>query len=393
MLKGKINNFDNYEIYENGLVFNLKTQEWIPGTINHSGYHCVNILNNQNKRCVHRVHRLVYESIKKESLKGFVIHHKNNIKLDNNLNNLQKMTRKEHTKLHGKERIGKSKKTSKIGGKIPNDFWDTTTDIWKKIEGTNNFWCSDKGEIINTKTKNYILGGETKDGYFKCYLVENNITKINNYKHIIIYKAFNDDYDNKLIIHHKDFNSSNNNKDNLILITQKEHIKLQKEKYKIKPEEINKWIKEYINGKSFKDISLKYNKERKTISINIKEHLGEVDFLKLKEEKSLKIKINNQKKLKKNKINTIIKKMIFTNKQIKVEDEIKLKQQNKEKEISKWVEEFRNGMSLLQISKKYKKGRKTIPRNILKIITKKEYDLIIKQQKELRDTQQRKNNY
>lgn len=97
MLKGKIKNFDNYEIYENGLVFNLKTQEWVIGFINHSGYHCVNLSNNQNKSYIHRVHRLVYESIKKENLKGFIIHHKNNIKLDNNLNNLQKMTKKNTT--------------------------------------------------------------------------------------------------------------------------------------------------------------------------------------------------------------------------------------------------------------------------------------------------------
>lgn len=45
-------------------------------------------------------HRLIYESAFGEVKKGHVIHHKNKIKTDNRLDNLEEMSRKDHANHH-----------------------------------------------------------------------------------------------------------------------------------------------------------------------------------------------------------------------------------------------------------------------------------------------------
>jgi hypothetical protein len=67
-----------------------------------SGYY--EITKGINKgRCLHDI--VVERHLKRKLLKNEVVHHKNGIKTDNNFNNLEVMTRSEHSKIHSIERV------------------------------------------------------------------------------------------------------------------------------------------------------------------------------------------------------------------------------------------------------------------------------------------------
>lgn len=91
-------------------------------TIDKKGYYRIKSTkeNNRNKA----LHRLIYEDFYKITIpNGFVIHHKNGIKTDNCILNLQLLSKAEHHSLHNagkvlldktKQRISKSKTGKKI---------------------------------------------------------------------------------------------------------------------------------------------------------------------------------------------------------------------------------------------------------------------------------------
>lgn len=93
----KLNNFDNYFIYEDGRVYSivrnrlLKTQE-------KDGYVHIKMNNNDKKQKSFLVHRLVYETFKGQVPEGLEVDHINGIRNDNRLINLRLLTRKENVK-------------------------------------------------------------------------------------------------------------------------------------------------------------------------------------------------------------------------------------------------------------------------------------------------------
>ncbi len=57
-----IPNYDGYIISEDGVVFSLKRNKFIPHTYNHAGYQTVTITSSDHIRTPKKVHRLVYEA-------------------------------------------------------------------------------------------------------------------------------------------------------------------------------------------------------------------------------------------------------------------------------------------------------------------------------------------
>ena len=80
------------------------TEKFDTGTYNKwlgkRGYYVISL---QGKRKYE--HHYIWEKINDVIPKGHVIHHKNHNKLDNDIDNLELMTSKDHLKLHAKERI------------------------------------------------------------------------------------------------------------------------------------------------------------------------------------------------------------------------------------------------------------------------------------------------
>ena len=92
----KLDNYDNYFIYEDGRVFSLNRNRFLK-FIDKEGYKWVGLMNNDKKRKIIFVHRLVYEAFKGQIPEGLQIDHINGIRDDNRLINLRLLTPKENS--------------------------------------------------------------------------------------------------------------------------------------------------------------------------------------------------------------------------------------------------------------------------------------------------------
>lgn len=93
----KLDNFDNYFIYEDGRVFSFKIKRLLKNKLNKRGYCEITLCDNNKKLKYYSVHRLVYEAFKGPIQKGLQVDHINGIRNDNRLINLRLLTPKENT--------------------------------------------------------------------------------------------------------------------------------------------------------------------------------------------------------------------------------------------------------------------------------------------------------
>lgn len=90
----KIENYQNYEISNFGNVRKILKQ-----TFTRDGYKSIGLVDEFGKSKTFRVHRLVAEAfIENENIDRTMINHKNSIRYDNNIDNLEWYTAKENTK-------------------------------------------------------------------------------------------------------------------------------------------------------------------------------------------------------------------------------------------------------------------------------------------------------
>ncbi len=95
-----LNYSDDYEIYQNGLVWSSSLQRML--TVKHiKGGHNGVFINGKLKQ----LHRLLYEHFINHIPKGYIIHHLNNIGTDNSLNNLILMQLSQHKRFHDNMRL------------------------------------------------------------------------------------------------------------------------------------------------------------------------------------------------------------------------------------------------------------------------------------------------
>ena len=87
----KYRDFDNYDVTEEGKIFNIKYNRQLHPTLDGSGYEQVKLYK-EGIYCSLKVHKIVWESFVGEVPKGMEIDHKNGIKTDNRLRNLRCVT-------------------------------------------------------------------------------------------------------------------------------------------------------------------------------------------------------------------------------------------------------------------------------------------------------------
>ena len=87
-MRKKINGYNNYEIDENGKVFNIETNKELKGSIGEHGYKYYRLSHNNVKKMFY-AHRLVAEYFLENPNNLPVVNHKDGNKLNNNVNNLE----------------------------------------------------------------------------------------------------------------------------------------------------------------------------------------------------------------------------------------------------------------------------------------------------------------
>ena len=88
------------------------------------------------------------------------------------------------------------------------------TIVWKTIDGYPNYMVSNKGEVMNTKTRRILKPSNDKDGYYKLDLCKNNIKKTHKVHALVAY-AFIDSPNGCACVDHIDHSRINNDVSNL----------------------------------------------------------------------------------------------------------------------------------------------------------------------------------
>ena len=179
-----MNNFSNYIIdVDNGTIFSKKRNRYIGATIK-NGYVIVNLLSDDGNYVSKGVHSVIWETANGEIPDGYVVHHRNENKSDNRLENLQLVSRAEHMTIHHKGKplseehksklchTGMLGKTSKFKGKTFEEIFGVDANaIKEKIsiktkEAMNNLTEEKKRQMQEKKSnsmKGHIVSQESRN--------------------------------------------------------------------------------------------------------------------------------------------------------------------------------------------------------------------------------------
>lgn len=219
-MKKIITGYENYEIYDNGDVFNTTTQKMLKGSISEHGYRYYRLSKDGVKNHLY-AHRLVAQHFLDNPNNLTVVNHIDGNKLNNNVSNLEWVTHQENTlKWHNETRIEKERaRYEKYNG-------DLEGEEWKVIPDKDNYKISSFGRVWNTKTNN-ILHPSITCGYHKVRLCQDGKTK-DYLVHHLVYCIFNnisfDEKDRSQVIDHIDGDKLNNCLSNLRKISLSENV-------------------------------------------------------------------------------------------------------------------------------------------------------------------------
>lgn len=155
----------NYRIYDDGRVMNEQTGFYYKGTIR-NGYRWFD-LKWKNKRFSKSQHRLIAEAFIPNPNNYEYVHHINNNRLDNRIENLKWVTPSENN-------LGKNRSLSL---KDHNDYldYDLSQEEWRTFRNTI-YMVSNLGRVKNAKTNKLLKGKITDSGYREYCLSYNGKT-------------------------------------------------------------------------------------------------------------------------------------------------------------------------------------------------------------------------
>ena len=213
-MKKQILNYENYEIDENGNVYNVCSKKFLKGSIGENGYRYYRLSKNNHKKMFY-THRLVAEYFLLNPDNLPVVNHKDGNKLNNNVNNLEWVSYSDNTKHWHKNK-------EKI--QINREYYieDLPNEEWKQYK---NYLVSSCGRVRHKKNNN-LLKPSLACGYYKVRLSNNGLAE-DYLIHKLVWELFSncDIPDYNTVIDHIDGNKLNNNINNLRKITLSENVK------------------------------------------------------------------------------------------------------------------------------------------------------------------------
>ena len=132
--------------------------------INHNGYWQISSSKEGNNG--KRLHRLIYEDYHKLSLlKGTIIHHKDENKLNNRISNLELVTRLEHQRIHHKNK--------KLSEEHKRKLSESHKGLTVSDETKKKMSESHKGKTLSYEDRLRISKSRNTSGYYNVYKQKN----------------------------------------------------------------------------------------------------------------------------------------------------------------------------------------------------------------------------
>ena len=213
-----INNIEtDYDINEQGEIYSHKTKKFLKGTVYNTGYKMVRLTTKDGKKG-YAVHRLVAETFIPNPDNLPVVNHIDGNKLNNSVENLEWVTQSEN-RMHAIEtKISKLAKGKREKIKPIDDF----NNYWRQYKDSN-YMVSKNGEVYNIKTNIKLKQTPNRSGYIRYTLRINN-KNITKQAHILVMETWgNKKILSNQVINHKDGNKTNNNIENLEIISKSEN--------------------------------------------------------------------------------------------------------------------------------------------------------------------------
>lgn len=113
----KFRDYSNYEIYADGRIWSYKSNKFLKPAISNKGYKVVVLTDNEGKRKMYLLHRVVWESFTGKPIPlGMQINHRNEIKTDNRFfENLELVTPKENINWGSRNARDAKSKSKQVG--------------------------------------------------------------------------------------------------------------------------------------------------------------------------------------------------------------------------------------------------------------------------------------
>ena len=117
----KFRQYDKYEVFEDGKIWSYSRNKFLKPKTKKDGYQLVNLYDNEGKRKMYQVHRIVYETFSGSPIpEGMQCNHISEDKTDNRFCNINLMSPKENCNW-GTRNKRSAKSRSKQVGALKND--------------------------------------------------------------------------------------------------------------------------------------------------------------------------------------------------------------------------------------------------------------------------------